>query len=170
MNPLIIDEFGSRLTVNHMCLVFNSPEGEIARFEPRQIPYDSIVLLTHSGLLSLDAIRWLSEHKIPLYALDWRGRLQSSITHSQVNHGTLRLRQYQAHRAGCRDWFSYDSVPTKPHQTTVQQLHETCQSGSTFIVQLPRGGSQTASRRNDRRAHGLGFTQVRNRGRIQQSR
>jgi len=98
MNPLVVSDFGVRMSVSHASLCLESKaRGEIARIEPRQSQYDSVVFLTHSGTISLDALRWLARHKIPVSVLDWRGRLQTSMTHSQVNHGALRLRQYQAH-------------------------------------------------------------------------
>jgi CRISPR/Cas system-associated endonuclease Cas1 len=98
MNPLVVEEFGARLTVNHTCLVLDSKTGgEILRIEPRQIEYDSIVFLNHNGIISLEALTWLSWYKIPLFVIDWRGRLQTSIIHEHTNQGVMRLKQYQAH-------------------------------------------------------------------------
>jgi hypothetical protein len=87
MNPLVIDEFGGRLMVNRACLVLDSKlSGEILRIQPRQIEFDSVVFLNHSWIISLEALTWLSWYKVPLFVLDWRGKLQTAITHNQVNH------------------------------------------------------------------------------------
>jgi CRISPR/Cas system-associated endonuclease Cas1 len=98
VQPLIVDSFGSRFSVSHWRLKLDSKlNGLTGEWEPRQFPYDSIVFLTHSGNVSLDALRWLSQHKVPVFVLDWRGRLQASIVHGQPIQGALHLRQYQTH-------------------------------------------------------------------------
>ena len=54
------------------------------------------MLLTLRGMLTLDAIWWLSKHKVAVLILDYRGRLQSCILHGAAPLGNVRLAQYRA--------------------------------------------------------------------------
>jgi DNA-binding beta-propeller fold protein YncE len=54
MQPLIVDQFGGRLSVSHWRLKLDSGlNGVMGEWEPRQFPYDSVVFLTHSGNVSI---------------------------------------------------------------------------------------------------------------------
>ena len=53
MEPLVIGEYGARLSVDRMCLCVRGEAED--RFEPRQFPHDPVFLLTHSEVLTLDA-------------------------------------------------------------------------------------------------------------------
>lgn len=89
MKPLILDEFGSRLSVSHFRLVANGQE-----FEARRFPFDSIFLLTHAFSISGEALRFLWSANVPLFVIDWHGSLQTSILHKSAFKPQLRLAQY----------------------------------------------------------------------------
>lgn len=91
MNSLVLSDFGSRLSVSHFRLVVNGEE-----YEPRSFPYDAVFCTTHAGIISFEAVRWLSNHKVPLFFIDWHGELQSSVIHRRPPRGGLRLAQYAA--------------------------------------------------------------------------
>jgi hypothetical protein len=48
-------------------------EGDLGSWDMRKLPFDSVVFLTHTGTLSLNAIRWLQRQRIPLFFLEWNG-------------------------------------------------------------------------------------------------
>jgi len=56
----------------------------------------SIVILSDSGNISLDAIRWASSEKITVSIIDRDGSLQQTLTPEQTANANLRRKQYQA--------------------------------------------------------------------------
>ena len=70
--------------------------GERYVFEPRRIPYDSIIIEGKTGHVSLTALRWLSKHNIPIFFLDFDGSLISSILPPMPVKADLRVAQIQA--------------------------------------------------------------------------
>lgn len=98
MNPLLINGFGTSITVDKRRLIIqNKPKGLKIEFYPHQIEYDSIIIDGHTGNISFEAIRWLTKHDIPLTMLNWNGNLLASINPKENNNGKLREKQYQAY-------------------------------------------------------------------------
>ena len=55
-----------------------------------------IAIIGHAGTISLDAIRWLHDVKIPLIHLDTDGRVLALVTPDSPDHPTLRRAQARA--------------------------------------------------------------------------
>jgi CRISPR-associated protein Cas1 len=66
------------------------------RFQPRRCPYSSIVIDGHSGYISLQALHWLSRNNVPVFVMNYDGRLISSILPPTVIQAHLRGAQFQA--------------------------------------------------------------------------
>jgi CRISPR-associated protein Cas1 len=65
--------------------------------EPRHAHFDSVIIDGHSGSMSLDSIKWLVRHGIPIYLLDYDGTLLSSTLPSEPINGPLKIAQMEAH-------------------------------------------------------------------------
>jgi len=113
LNPLLLAGFGSSLSVKDRSLIMTegrfSPlsytrysngefrEPKLLKFRPRQIPYDSIIVEGHSGMITFEAINWLMHHNTPVFMLDYDGSLISAIMPPQPIRGDLRRAQVEAH-------------------------------------------------------------------------
>lgn len=113
MNPLLLVGFGSSLSVKNRRLVVRegrfSPlsfarysngefrEPKLLKFRPRELPYDSILVEGSSGMITFEAIRWLTQHNTPVFMLDYDGSLISAIMPPQPVRGDLRRAQVEAH-------------------------------------------------------------------------
>jgi CRISPR-associated protein Cas1 len=67
------------------------------KFRPRQMPYDSIIVEGHSGMITFEAVNWLMHHNTPVFMLDYDGSLISAIMPPQPIRGDLRRAQVEAH-------------------------------------------------------------------------
>ena len=72
-------------------------EPRLLKFRPRQLPYDSIIVEGHSGMITFEAINWLMHHNTPVFMLDYDGSLISAIMSPQPVRGDLRRAQVEAH-------------------------------------------------------------------------
>ena len=61
------------------------------------MPYDSIIVEGHSGMITFEAINWLMHHNTPVFMLDYDGSLISAIMPPQPIRGDLRRAQVEAH-------------------------------------------------------------------------
>ena len=105
MNPLLLGGFGVRIKVARIrelseLWVMDGKRsdniGRMFRFRPRQCPYTSIVIDGHSGYVSLQALHWLSNNKVPLFVMNYDGTLISSVLPPSVTQAHLRGAQFQA--------------------------------------------------------------------------
>jgi len=113
LNSLLLVGFGSSVSVKDMSLIIRegrfSPlsytrysngefrEPKLLKFRPRQIPFDSIIVEGHSGMITFEAINWLMHHNTPVFMLDYDGSLISAIIPPQPIRGDLRRAQVEAH-------------------------------------------------------------------------
>jgi CRISPR-associated protein Cas1 len=74
----------------------NNKVGSTFRFRPRRFPYSSIIVDGHSGYISLQALHWLSQHKVPVFVMDFDGTVISSILPPMPVKADLRAAQFQA--------------------------------------------------------------------------
>ena len=75
MNPLLVAGFGTSINVDRRRLIIeNKLEKERREFFPYQIPYDSIIIDGNYGIVSFEAMRWLTTQKISISLLKWNGR------------------------------------------------------------------------------------------------
>jgi CRISPR-associated protein Cas1 len=98
MNPLVVAGFGTSINVDRRRLIIeNRLEKTRQEFLPFQISYDSIFIDGNYGVISFEALRWLSAHKIPVSLLQWNGNLMSVVLPREPISGKLKIRQYEAY-------------------------------------------------------------------------
>src|SRR5208282_704022 len=103
MNPLYLSGFGISLNVDRARLIvkdgFLEPDSAQRTYEiqPRNSPYDSVVIDGQTGTVSLTAIKWLMPHGIPLFTLDYDGTLLSSTMPREPVNGPLKIGQTAAY-------------------------------------------------------------------------
>ena len=103
MNPLYLSGFNVSLSVDRARLQvrdgIQQPDVEPERFQvqPRNAHFDSVVIDGHSGAISLDAIKWLMRHGIPIFVLDYNGTLLSSTLPREPVNGPLKIAQVEAY-------------------------------------------------------------------------
>jgi CRISPR/Cas system-associated endonuclease Cas1 len=57
----------------------------------------AVVVDTHAGFISFEAIKWLAVQDIPVFFLNWRGELEANFSPSSPKAYTdLKIRQIQA--------------------------------------------------------------------------
>jgi len=104
-NPLHLSGFGVKLTVQdlaHMSVlrVTNGREDERQStsyaFRPRRFPFSGIIVEGKSGYVSLQAFHWLSKFRIPLFIMDYKGNLLSSLLPRSPSKPELREAQFNA--------------------------------------------------------------------------
>src|SRR5256886_5203628 len=89
MNPLHLSGYGVKVKVKNLLsrselLVTDGRDNshhdpETYSFRPRRISHDSIIIDGHSGYVSLQAFHWLSHNRIPVFILNFDGKLITSI-------------------------------------------------------------------------------------------
>jgi CRISPR-associated endonuclease Cas1 len=102
--PLVLSGHGVRLTVDHGTLLVRHgfthyPQQEQKhRFFPGDLKLPSrIILLSTDGSISLGVARWLSEQRVPLVILDYRGAVVSVLgTETTASDLSLRRAQMEA--------------------------------------------------------------------------
>jgi len=104
LNPIYLSGFGVSLSVDRARLLVRDGiqdvnlEPESFEVQPRKARFDSVLIDGHSGNISLDAIKWLMRHGIPLYILDYNGTLLSSILPREPVNGPLKIAQVEAYK------------------------------------------------------------------------
>jgi CRISPR-associated protein Cas1 len=96
---LVLTGYGLRVAVARSHLVLEDGVGEDRRVRhlsriDRQVK--RIVVIGHAGTISLDAIRWLHDVKIPLVHLDTDGHVLALVAPDGPDHPLLRRAQAQA--------------------------------------------------------------------------
>jgi len=124
LNTIYLSGFGLSLNVDKARLQvhngFQVPDVERERFEiqPRHARFDSVVVDGHSGTITLDAIKWLMRHDIPLFILDYDGTLLSSTLPRGPVNGPLKIAQIDAYRkSGKRFYIAKRLVEAKAQRT-----------------------------------------------------
>lgn len=99
MNPLYINAQAVSLGIDKFALVIRDKKSnkEIERFEPRTIPYDSIIIQRSNGFVTFAAIYWLVQHSVSVTILNWKGDILSQILPEQPVSNELKLAQYQTY-------------------------------------------------------------------------
>ena len=104
MDPLFLSGFGVTLNVDRTSLLIKDghidPNVEPNTYEirPRHVPFDSIVIDSQSGQISITAMKWLMRHGIPLFILDYNGTLLSSTLPREPVVGKLKKAQIEAYQ------------------------------------------------------------------------
>jgi CRISPR-associated protein Cas1 len=104
LNPLYLSGFGVSLNVDGARLIvkdgFLEPDSTQGthEFQPRRMPYDSVVIDGQTGTISITAIKWLMRHDVPLFVLDYNGTLLSSTLPREPVNGPLKIAQIEAYK------------------------------------------------------------------------
>lgn len=99
MNPLYVDSQRVGLGVDKFSLyVKNLKTGKlIEKFEPRNIPYDSIFIQRPNGFVSFAALNWLEKHAVSLTVMDWKGNVLAQFLPEEPVSNELKIAQIQAY-------------------------------------------------------------------------
>jgi CRISPR-associated protein Cas1 len=79
LKPIYLSGFGVSLNVDKARLLIRNgchePDIEPDQYaiQPRNPDFDSVIVDSQSGTISLTAIKWLMRHGIPLFVLDYNG-------------------------------------------------------------------------------------------------
>jgi len=128
LNPLYLSGFGVSLNVDAARLMvkdgFLEPDSEQTtyEFEPRRIPYDSIVIDGHTGTVSLTAMKWLMRHETPLFILDYNGTLLSSTLPREPVNGPLKIAQVEAYKDAARRFYIAKKLVEAKAQCTLSVM------------------------------------------------
>jgi CRISPR-associated protein Cas1 len=104
VNPLYLSGFGISLSVDKARLQvrngFQEPDVQPERFEiqPRHAKFDFVIVDGQSGTMTLDALKWLMRHDIPLFILDYNGALLSSTLPREPVNGSLKIAQVETYK------------------------------------------------------------------------
>jgi len=104
MNPIYLSGFGVSLNVDAARLIVK--DGHIApdthpyscEVRPRHASFDSVVIDSQSGQMSIGAVKWLMRHGIPIFILDYNGSILSSILPRGPVTGDLKRAQLEAYQ------------------------------------------------------------------------
>lgn len=105
--PLILTGHGMGLRVHRGALVVRGgfthypQRAEEYRFFPgdRTLP-SRIIVIDGSGVLSLDALSWLSEQNVPLIRINWRGEVTTALGPGHAMDPQRVAAQLEAQRNG----------------------------------------------------------------------
>jgi len=93
MNPLLLSGYGISIDVDKAHLIVKQRES-VMEFEPHRISYDYIVIDSHYGSISFEAMRWLSKHDFSIALLNWNGNLLSTTLSQETLNSQLKVKQY----------------------------------------------------------------------------
>lgn len=115
MKPLLLSGFGISIGVDKRKLMINKRQNnETIEFYPHQIPYDSVIIDGHYGLISFEALRWLSKHGITLSLLNWNGNLLSVTLPNEPISGKLKIKQYETYKNNIKRYeIAFTIIKTK---------------------------------------------------------
>lgn len=98
MRPLLLHGFGTSVRVNGRTLEVDwRSEGRKESYRPQQLPFDSVVIDSLTGSVSLEALRFLAVHDVPVTLLRWNGLVLSTILPRGPSNGELRVAQVEAY-------------------------------------------------------------------------
>lgn len=95
----VVDGYGIKIRVDKRHLVVSDGVGthrREARFHKATHKLNRLVILGHTGYITLEAVRWLTETGIGIIHLDANGRLLTTSTDLGLNHPALRRAQAMA--------------------------------------------------------------------------
>jgi len=99
LNPFYVDSQRAGLGVDKFSLyVKDLKSGKlIEKFDPRDIPYDSIFIQRPNGFVSFAALNWLEKHGVSFTVLDWRGNVLAQFLPEEPVSNELKIAQVQAY-------------------------------------------------------------------------
>ena len=96
---LVLSGYGLRISISRGHLVLEdgiAGQRRLVRFSRVDRRIERIAIIGHAGTVSLDAIRWLHDVKIPLVHLDTDGQVLALVVPDSPDHPTLRRAQARA--------------------------------------------------------------------------
>jgi CRISPR-associated protein Cas1 len=128
LRSLYLSGFNVQLNVDRARLMirdgFHTPDDlpEELAVEPRHAHFDSVIIDGHSGSMSLDSIKWLMRHGIPIYLLDYDGTLLSSTLPSEPVNGPLKIAQMRAYNDPVRRLYIAKKLVEAKFRRTIDLL------------------------------------------------
>jgi CRISPR-associated protein Cas1 len=141
MNPLYLSAFGVSLSVDGSRLIvrdgFLEPDStqQAYEFQPRRMPYDSVVIDGQTGSISLAAIKWLMRHGVPLLIMDYNGTLLSSTLPKEPVNGPLKIAQIEAYRDQAKRFYIAKKLVEAKAQRTIDVLGWLAEKYGTFNIE-----------------------------------
>jgi CRISP-associated protein Cas1 len=138
MNPLYIDNQRVGLGVVKRSLYIKDLKTNtlIEKFEPRNIPYDSIFVQRPNGFVSFAALNWCVQHTVSLTVIDWKGNVLAQFLPEEPVSGELRIAQVQAYL----DREKHLSIAKRIIETKLERQAQMLRdlSDSYSSIQIPR--------------------------------
>src|SRR6266478_8465363 len=121
-DTIVLAGYGCGLSVSRDALVCKqgfTHDSESSKTNQAQTLYrgvhgiKSIIILSDSGNISLDAIRWCSSEHITVSIIDRDGSLQQTLTPEQTSNAKLRKQQYLASDSDKGSYIAYRLICKK---------------------------------------------------------
>ena len=102
----------------------HDPDIEPERFEirPRDARFDSVIIDGHSGNITLDAIKWLMRHNIPIFILDYNGTILSSTLPREPVNGPLKIAQIETYKDHAKRFYVAKKLVEAKAQRTLDVM------------------------------------------------
>jgi CRISP-associated protein Cas1 len=98
MNVLYLDGFANFVSCeNGKLIVVNKIEQTRKEYQMQNIPFDHLVVASHTGSISWSGLRYLVKHNVTISTLHWSGSLLSVTLPVGPSAAKLRLCQYKAY-------------------------------------------------------------------------
>jgi CRISPR-associated protein Cas1 len=99
MNPLYVDAQAVSLRVSKHNLIIENKKIDrvIEEFQPRNCPYDSVIIQRSQGFITFAALNWLVLHGVSITILNWRGNILAQILPEQPVSNLLKISQYRSY-------------------------------------------------------------------------
>lgn len=148
MRPLYIDAEAVALRLqNHALLVEDKKRNRVlAKWMPRDIPYDSIIIQRPRGFVTFAVINWLVLHGVSISILNWKGNILATILPEEPVSNELKISQYKSYLdEDKRLLIARTIISTKE----MRQQELLCSLGKNYPVRAPAILPFTRSREND---------------------
>jgi len=128
MNALYLSGFNISLTVDRAKLIvrdgIHEPDMPPNRIEiqPRNAHFDAVIIDSQSGMMSLNAVKWLMRHAVPVYVLDYDGTLLSSTLPREPVNGPLKIAQITAYNNPVKRFYIATKLIEAKTQRTIDVL------------------------------------------------
>jgi CRISPR-associated protein Cas1 len=81
-----------------------------------------VIIDGHSGNISLDAIKWLMRHNIPIFILDYNGTLLTSILPREPVNGPLKIAQIETYKDHAKRFYIAKKLVEAKAQRTLDVM------------------------------------------------
>ncbi len=98
MEPKLLQGFGNFVSIDSRKFVIaNKLNNTREEYFIRNLPFDNLVITSHTGSISFEALRFLVKHNVMVTTLSFNGDLLSVTLPAAPASAFLRIKQYQAY-------------------------------------------------------------------------